>query len=1289
MPPSGARRWWRVVCMLVVLGSGCGVARVAESPAVDLAVAATTSLAAIPLGETVVLTVTVIPRGAVTLGAEVQVNLPAGWRLRDARGTHGTLVSPSADMVVNQWVALADGECATLWVLLQPAAPGAATLAVRALSPHPDPLEANSTVLLPVTVLAARAIRPGFDDSDLPAGDDLSSDAVDIGFPLNFFGVTGRQLFVNMNGNVTLDQPQSYFSPYELSSTRRQILAPFFADVDTRSPGSDRVRYGPGVVEGRPAFGVTWSQVGYFAEHVTPGNSFQLVLIDRADLAPGAVDVEFNYNRIGWEAGDASGGVDGLGGQAARVGLANGTGLPGTFAELPGSGVPGGLLDTNLATGLIHHSLNAAQPGRYVFPLRDGGVHVADVRVTMDGTPATVSVDGQVTYSLRVTNEGPGLGEAVTLVNLLPADLRPVSVVASRGEATLGTNGLIWVLGQLAVGETGRATLIARAVEAPVPRTSVNVAFVTSSTPDPAPANNTAEVTTAVVAPPIIHVRTGGHDAADGLTWATAKRTVAAGARAANAGGIVWVAAGEYAETLTFLGVQVRVYGGFAGDETDLAARDWRAQPTVLRPVGEIRIAGGASVTLDGLVICDGTAGALACTEATLELQECVFARNGGRFYGGALALIASTATVRRCTFTQNEGVFGGAICSWDSVLTVDSSLFAENVADFGGGISVTGGTALLRNLTLGHNRAMGLGGGLHLQRTTATVTHTIVAFNSSGLLAVSCTPTLTTNDVYGNTGCEYYGLLPGPTDRAVDPMLDATYHLQRDSPCRDAGDVGLLDMAEWDLDGDPRRLGPAIDLGADEAWPNVPPQAVPETYALDEDTVLQVASPGVLANDLDANGDALHALLVSGPSQGTLLLNADGSFSYTPAPDWQGTVTFTYAASDGGLTSSPVAVALTVHPVNDPPTARGDTWTGSGGQPLFVAAPGVLANDTDMDGDPLTALLVRGPARGTLVLTPAGGLTYHPPAGFVGQETCIYRASDGQATSGEATVLLVVEGTPATEVIVDNTDPTGVTLTGRWFPSTTAPGFWGRNYLYDDLAQKGMTSIRFTPALPTSGPYSVYVRWRISAPSLAASVPVVVTHREGTHSLTVNQQQYGGTWVLLGTFHFLAGTSGSVVLGTTGTQGYVIADAVRFLPAATEAIVDNAGSGVTRTGTWLASSTFPGYYGTNYLYDHLAQKGSTTVRFTPALTGVGRYTVFLRWRQSATSLAPNVPVDIVHLAGTTTVLVNQQHGGGTWVPLGTWTFAAGTAGSVLLRTTGTASHLYVIADAVRWVPAP
>jgi hypothetical protein len=130
--------------------------------------------------------------------------------------------------------------------------------------------------------------------------------------------------------------------------------------------------------------------------------------------------------------------------------------------------------------------------------------------------------------------------------------------------------------------------------------------------------------------------------------------------------------------------------------------------------------------------------------------------------------------------------------------------------------------------------------------------------------------------------------------------------------------------------------------------------------------------------------------------------------------------------------------------------------------------------------------------------------------------------------------------------------------------------------------------------------------------------------------------------------------------------------------------IVDNLDpTGVVINGTWTISDTYTGYWGDNYLNDGNTQKGSKSVVYTPTLPQAGNYGVYAWWPASANNAA-NTPITINYSGGSTTVPVNQTINGGQWVLLGTWSFNAGTNGSVTVSNTGTSGH--VIANAVRFV---
>jgi len=201
----------------------------------------------------------------------------------------------------------------------------------------------------------------------------------------------------------------------------------------------------------------------------------------------------------------------------------------------------------------------------------------------------------------------------------------------------------------------------------------------------------------------------------------------------------------------------------------------------------------------------------------------------------------------------------------------------------------------------------------------------------------------------------------------------------------------------------------------------NDPPRAENDAYATSEDTVLTIAAPGVKANDVDPDGDAFSVRLIDSPAHGTLVLAADGSFVYTPAADFHGTDRFTYRANDLLADSNLATVTITVAAVNDPPVALDDAYAGLQDTPLVVIAPGILGNDSDVDGDLVTAVFVALPAHGILTLNANGSFTYIPDANFIGADQFTYQAHDGTVASNVATVTITVTSTNEPPVAVND----------------------------------------------------------------------------------------------------------------------------------------------------------------------------------------------------------------------------------------------------------------------------
>lgn len=178
---------------------------------------------------------------------------------------------------------------------------------------------------------------------------------------LNFFGqtYTGTSVYVNTNGSISFGGGISTYTPTAISAGGMPMIAPFWADVDTRAGSPIYVDVDPV----KDVVTVTWGNVGYYDQHSSPTNSFQLQLYDRGN---GDFDIVFRYESINWTTGDASGGSNGLGGTPAHAGFTAGNGLD--FFELPQSGIQSSLLALDNLPG------NTGVTGLWVFEVRNGVV---------------------------------------------------------------------------------------------------------------------------------------------------------------------------------------------------------------------------------------------------------------------------------------------------------------------------------------------------------------------------------------------------------------------------------------------------------------------------------------------------------------------------------------------------------------------------------------------------------------------------------------------------------------------------------------------------------------------------------------------------------------------------------------------------------------------------------------------------------------------------------------------------------------------------------------------------
>jgi YVTN family beta-propeller protein/VCBS repeat-containing protein len=199
-------------------------------------------------------------------------------------------------------------------------------------------------------------------------------------------------------------------------------------------------------------------------------------------------------------------------------------------------------------------------------------------------------------------------------------------------------------------------------------------------------------------------------------------------------------------------------------------------------------------------------------------------------------------------------------------------------------------------------------------------------------------------------------------------------------------------------------------------------PAATNESFTVAGGGTLSIPAPGVLANDNPAGSPPLQAAIVTNPAHGTLVLQPNGAFTYTPHADFSGSDSFVYQATNKSGMPAAATVTITVTPTatgpgpqvpgNAPPTAVGDTFTVQAQTTLTIPAPGLLANDTDPDSRQLSASVADKPGHGNLTISADGAFTYQPGADFAGTDSFTYRTSDGTTQSAPATVTIAVAPT-------------------------------------------------------------------------------------------------------------------------------------------------------------------------------------------------------------------------------------------------------------------------------------
>jgi hypothetical protein len=423
-----------------------------------------------------------------------------------------------------------------------------------------------------------------------------------------------------------------------------------------------------------------------------------------------------------------------------------------------------------------------------------------------------------------------------------------------------------------------------------------------------------------------------------------------------------------------------------------------------------------------------------------------------GRGLGGGGAILSNNATLIMNGVTIS-GSFadqgdGGAVWTTNGgTLTMTNSTISGNHASFHAGAMVFEGTTTITNSTItGNSSDTGLCGGLR-NLGVCTLRSSIVAENtntspSNFIPNLDGTYISTGYNVIGDLGAQPGNPVIAATTGDQFGVTNAQLNI---GPLQDNGgptptralltgsvaiDKGHSSGSTTDQRGLTRPCdlasvanatgGDGSDAGAFEvqgacAGTNHDPVANDDAASVAEDSG---ANPiAVLTNDTDADGDTLTITAVTQGTNGSVVNNGT-DVTYAPAPNFNGSDSFTYTIDDGNGATATATVSVTVTPVNDPPVAAPNSYSMNQDTTLTVAAPGVLGNDSDIDGDTLSAVLVSSPAHGTPTpLAADGSISYTPNPGFAGFDSFTYKANDGHADSNVVTVTIHVLDTQPPDI--------------------------------------------------------------------------------------------------------------------------------------------------------------------------------------------------------------------------------------------------------------------------------
>jgi hypothetical protein len=331
----------------------------------------------------------------------------------------------------------------------------------------------------------------------------------------------------------------------------------------------------------------------------------------------------------------------------------------------------------------------------------------------------------------------------------------------------------------------------------------------------------------------------------DGKSWSSAFKAIqdALEVKIASGGDEIWVRKGTYKLfSPIFVPLDVAIYGGFGGGETEREQRDWRNTITIIDGQDSVYHCFYiiADATIDGFTVTGGNAN---------DSESEIFDDSGGGFF-----IMQSAPTIANCKIINNHGIYGGGIFSTISIPTITNCTISGNSASWVGGAILNAGDSspvVTNSLIVGNSSVSGGGGIYNSNYCSPTITNCTIAENIDSLGAAgiyneeNSYPHIINSIIWGNaapqfpqmysdesstptvTYCDFQGGFSGQGNVNADPMFanptQGNYHLQKASPCIDAGNNNADEIPDTDFDGNPRILdgdddGSAIvDIGADE----------------------------------------------------------------------------------------------------------------------------------------------------------------------------------------------------------------------------------------------------------------------------------------------------------------------------------------------------------------------------------------------------------------------------------------------------------------------------------------